>query len=115
MFSEIRKTISSGCVSKMDIGFGSLSFTVNVRLPTPISIFGAAGRVPADGARWTRFHETFATIIRAREGIGEHSLAKKEHGDPSSISVRPHFSPCSAFRTERSESEVKQFMVRPER
>ena len=53
MFSEIRKTISSGCVSKMDIGFGSLSFTVNVRLPTPISIFGAAGRVPADGARYS--------------------------------------------------------------
>ena len=34
--------------------------------------------------------------------------SENEHGDPSSISVRPHF--CTVFRTELCESEVKQLI-----
>ena len=63
MFSEIRKTIS-GYVPKPVVGVGSLSFAANERLPTPTTGFGAAGHVPAGLARWTRFPETFATIIQ---------------------------------------------------
>ena len=63
MFSEIRKVISSGYVQKTVVGVGILTFAANVRLPNLRSHFGAAGRVPAGLARWTRFHETFATII----------------------------------------------------
>ena len=39
--------------------------------------------------------------------------SENEHGDPSSISVRPHF--FTVFRTERSGSEVKQLISRRER
>jgi hypothetical protein len=50
MFSEILKTISLENVPKWYIGFGSLSLAANVRLPTPMYHFGAAGHVPAGGA-----------------------------------------------------------------
>jgi hypothetical protein len=39
MFSEIRKTISSGNVQKRDLGVGIVSLTVNVTIPTPKSLF----------------------------------------------------------------------------
>ena len=39
MFREIRKTISSGNVQKPVVGFGRLSLTVNVSLPTPTTGF----------------------------------------------------------------------------
>ena len=35
MFSEIRKTISSGIVQKPALGVGIVSLTVNVTIPTP--------------------------------------------------------------------------------
>ena len=55
MFSEILKTISLENAPKCDllVGFGRLSFAANVRLPNSKSHFGAAGHVPAGGARWT--------------------------------------------------------------
>ena len=39
MFSEIRKTISSGNVQKPVVGVGIVSLTVNVTIPTPTTGF----------------------------------------------------------------------------
>ena len=63
MFSEILKTISLENAPKCDLGFGRLSFAANVRLPNSKSHFGAAGHVPAGGARWTLLSETVANVI----------------------------------------------------
>ena len=69
MFSEILKTISLENAPKCDLGFGRLSFTVNVRLPNSKSHFGAAGHVPAGGARWTLLSETVANVIYIANGL----------------------------------------------
>ena len=79
MFSEILKTISLENAPKCDLGFGRLSFTVNVRLPNSKSHFGAAGHVPAGGARWTLLSETVANVIYTSyvfntSGGGPHGL-----------------------------------------